>query len=281
MREILQHKKSLTGATSANTIKIFLSTEGTKTMIRMFETHKIRKQTELSDNLWKVRILDGSEQERDVFVPSCLETLPGLGNYRGEAIFSKRFYAEGNIRLEFKGVSHTAKVFLDGQEITSHYGAYTPFEAVATGLKPCEHLLEVRTDNRFSEASTVHVPNDYMTYGGITRPVALEQLPGCYIQWAHYTPKRTENGWACRAEICIRNLEKQEKTVTVSCALNGVRTELGIATLGPEKTAIIQGILPAENVKEWTPESPVLFSLLGRITEEAVPTGGSSRGNSP
>ncbi|MBR2824294.1 MAG: hypothetical protein IKE24_11485 [Clostridia bacterium] len=240
-------------------------------MIRMFETHKIRKQTELSDTLWKVRILDGSELERDVFVPSCIEMLPGLGNYRGEAIFSKRFFAEGNIRLEFKGVSHTATVILDGQEIASHYGAYTPFEAVATDLKPGEHLLEVRTDNRFSEASTVHVPNDYMTYGGITRPVALEQLPGCFIQWAHYTPKRTGNSWACQAEICIRNLEKLEKTVTVSCVLNGVRTELGIVTLEPEKATVIQGILPAENVKEWTPESPVLYSVEALLIENGTP----------
>ena len=107
-------------------------------------------------------------------VPGCWENCPDTLTYRGKAVYERRFACEGNIRLEFKGVSHTAQVYLDDMRIAEHYNAYTPFSAVVKELPAGEHTLRVYVDNSFGPDSALHVPNDYQTYGGITRPVVLE-----------------------------------------------------------------------------------------------------------
>ena len=101
-------------------------------MIRTFVTHKIRKNRELSSSLWKFRTLEGECKDKDmqVMVPSCWETYPETLRYRGKASYSREFDAAGNVRLEFKGVSHTATVFVDGEKVGFHYNAYTPFDVI-------------------------------------------------------------------------------------------------------------------------------------------------------
>ena len=73
-------------------------------------------------------------------------------------------------------MSHTATVLLDGEQIAQHYNAYTPFSVIKKDLTEGTHLLEIKVDNRFTEKSALHIPNDYMSYGGVSRPVVLEKL---------------------------------------------------------------------------------------------------------
>ena len=79
-------------------------------MLRTFTTHTVRKQAELSERLWNFAAKEGEKAGRvmKVAIPSCWETYPGFENYRAEAEYFTEFEAEGNIRLEFKGVSHMA-----------------------------------------------------------------------------------------------------------------------------------------------------------------------------
>ena len=153
-------------------------------MLRTFETNYLREVTELSSSLWEFSPNEGEFQGNvyPVWVPCCWENLPDFSAYRGTGSFRKEFEAEGNIRLVFKGVSHTATVLVDGKEVGSHYNAYTPFSVMLKDLEPGVHKLEVIADNRFSEKSALHVPNDYMSYGGISRGVAMEELEGAYIE---------------------------------------------------------------------------------------------------
>lgn len=51
-------------------------------MERLFKTHEIRKQRELS-GLWDFYKEGAQEDTRKVIVPSCFETYPGLENYTG------------------------------------------------------------------------------------------------------------------------------------------------------------------------------------------------------
>ena len=50
------------------------------------------------------------------------------------------------------------------------------------------HTLDVVADNRFSKQSALHIPNDYQSYSGISRPVVLEELKEVYIKRLHFTP---------------------------------------------------------------------------------------------
>ena len=130
-------------------------------MIRLFEQHRIRKVREL-DGMWDF-VKEDDKRQYSLPVPGCWEQHPDRLTYRGVGTYRKKIFLEKdvNLRLEWKGVSHTAEVWLDGQKLTNHYNAYTPFSAVAAGVEQGEHELTVRVDNRFSESSSLHIPNDY------------------------------------------------------------------------------------------------------------------------
>ena len=53
-------------------------------MIRTFQTRRIRREEELTEKLWTFTPLGREETPRSVPVPSCWETYPGFGDYRGE-----------------------------------------------------------------------------------------------------------------------------------------------------------------------------------------------------
>ena len=71
------------------------------------------------------------------------------------------FCAGQRVVLRFGSVTHTAKVWLNGQLIAQHKGGFTPFEADVTALlRPGETaLLTVACDNRENH-STLPVGNE-------------------------------------------------------------------------------------------------------------------------
>lgn len=75
-------------------------------MYRLFKTHNIRNTYEV-DCLWDFETSDGSYKGK-ITVPTAWETIPELVNYKGKATYTKTMNLGGNIRLAFKGVSHTA-----------------------------------------------------------------------------------------------------------------------------------------------------------------------------
>lgn len=244
-------------------------------MLRLFETHKIRKQTELSDCLWDFYTVPEAgavPMRTKALVPGCWQNCPGTRTYRGKACYERSFHAAGNIRLEFKGVSHTAEVFLDGEKAASHYNAYTPFSAVVLNLPSGEHQLKVCVDNSFGIHSALHVENDYQTYGGITRGVALEELGDIYVKTLHVTPEKADEGWRARVTAGVRNLAEQ--------SFSG-RIRFVISDGNGEKTAVIVPVQLAGNaqmevsnsiccaaVGEWSPENPVLYTVAA-VLEDA------------
>ena len=171
-------------------------------MIRLFDTHRLRETREL-DEMWD---FTANGKTYSLPVPGCWEQHPDLLNYRGQGTYTKKVYIkrQSNIRLEFKGVSHTADVYFDGVKIAHHYNAFTPFSAVIPDVSEGEHEIRVDVDNSFGEHSALHIPNDYYTYGGITRPVSLEYIGDVYIERVRFTPSLTDGKWSAATEIIIK-----------------------------------------------------------------------------
>ena len=238
-------------------------------MIRTFETHKIRKMKELSSCLWDFETLSGEgDCRQQVYVPSCWENYPGTAAYTGKARYCRTFEAEGNVRLEFKGVSHTACVYVDGEKVASHYNAYTIFEAIVPNLRSGKHTLEIIADNSFGPESALHVPNDYQSYGGISRAVIMEEIEDVYIKWIHFTPllKRNENAegkaWFGKAEINLCNVSDWDFTGNIVVNFAGHRlVSLPVTLRGKETKVITTEELLCREAEEWSPESPRLYSI--------------------
>lgn len=254
-------------------------------MIRTFDTHKVRKQRELTGRLWQFTPCQGEYAGRQyqVATPSCFESYPDFGGYRGEGIYKTTFQGGGNLRFAFKGVSHTATVWLDGREIAKHYNAYTIFDVVLTKIPDGEHTLEIKADNRFSEESALHIPNDYMSYGGITRPVVLEQIADIYLKQVHVTPFFSNGVWGAEVEAVVSNVSDavqncmvraditQENVQDVQETVQGTAQWEEIE-LAPGEQRTLARTLTFPDVEEWSMESPNLYYVNVVVEQNGVPT---------
>ncbi len=235
-------------------------------MIRLFEQHRIREVKEL-EGMWRFAKEDG--MEFSLPVPGCWEQHPELLTYRGKGTYYKTVYVKDacNIRLIFKGISHTADVYWDEQFLVHHYNAYTPFEAVVTDVACGYHTIKVEVDNSFSEASALHIPNDYYTYGGITRPVVMEILDKMYIKNIHFTPFMQEGKWFGKTEAWVENLDTCEKELTVTADLAGqsVKTVMQLKAGQCEKLTWVKEYA---DVKPWDMKNPNLYFLTLSLYDE-------------
>ena len=233
-------------------------------MIRAFDTHKIRRTRELSGSLWEFSTLpqEGEPVRLKMPVPGCWQNEPETLTYRGRARYEKKFAAAGNVRLEFKGVSHTAQIRVDGETVKEHYNAYTPFSAVLKKLPAGEHTLEVLVDNSFGPDSALHVPNDYQTYGGITRPVALEELAGQYVSGMHFTSALRDGKWHAAAEVSAENLEETPFEGSLELRLDDQTLAcLPVHLEAGEKAVLATPQIPRPDAEAWSPENPRLYLL--------------------
>ncbi len=180
-------------------------------------------------------------------VPGVWETDLDLFNHRGSGWFRREFdlardWAQG-ARLVFEAVSHTARVWLDGVELGSHYGAHTAFSFTLPHLAAGRHRLDVLVDNRYGEMNPLSAAyQDIYTWGGIPREVRLERLGGAVISEASLTPVRVKGGWAVQVEATVTGAD------TVVFRLDG-RQETAI----PVRRGKASATVPVRGVREWNP----------------------------
>ncbi|MFD0672445.1 glycoside hydrolase family 2 protein [Cohnella sp. GCM10027633] len=240
-------------------------------MIRLFEQHRVRKQKEL-EGLWDFAPVDAIADVPDAYpyrlpVPGCWESHPDFLRYRGRGVYRTTVtVAERSaLRLVFKGVSHTAHVYWDGELIADHYNAYTAFEAIVRNAMPGEHELRVHVDNTFGEHSGLHIPNDYRTYGGIIRPVAAESLPDLWIERLSFTPKRAPEGWEAEIAVWIRNGSDRGAVASVRGELAGLELDFGEIPVPAGGTASVSRAFAFPGAEPWSHERPKLYALEARL----------------
>ena len=238
--------------------------------MHLFPTHHIRK-TIPAPALWTLTVLDREMPPMKALVPSAWEMIPALHNYRGRAVYETQLAGEGNLRFCFGGVSFWAKVYLDGALLTEHYGAYTAFDAIARNVRPGLHTLRVEVDNRFSEESTLHFGNDYYSYGGITRPVTVEQLGDAYVKQLHVTPVRTAEGWEARLEAIVANLSDAPFSCSVRLTVEGQSAVTVPAEVPAAGETTVACCIPCKDVQSWSVDAPVLYGVAAELLKEGEP----------
>lgn len=239
-------------------------------MERMFCTHKVRRNIEIPA-LWTLTTLDegGLNQPMQVLVPNVWESVPALRAYRGRGRYETKVHCGGNIRLYFGGVSFRARVMLDGIEAAAHYGAFTAFDAVVRNVPDGDHTLTVEVDNRFGEDSALHVPNDYYSYGGITRPVTIEQLPDVYVDSIAVTTVQTASGWQVHVDAVVKSISDDAQTVNAVLTIAG-KAFMQTITIPANGESAMKVTADFENVTAWTPETPVLYTIEAEIRSEST-----------
>ncbi len=238
-------------------------------MDRLFRTNEIRKKTTL-DGMWSLSIKD--KGDFSVSVPGCWEQIPSLSSFRGKGIYTKkvRTAKKTNLRITFKGVSHTGDVYFDDKFIAHHYNAFTPFSAIIRACDAGEHEVKVLVDNTFGEHSSLHVPNDYYTYGGLTRPVTLEEIPDTYIEYVHFTPEFTNGKWSAKIEVCVSNIADYEFCGDISCTIDKTTLSSDVKVPAGE-TALVSLESSFDGVEPWNTKTPNLYLLNTVLSEKNMP----------
>lgn len=234
-------------------------------MERLFRTHNIRKTYE-ADSLWD---FSAGDYRGKITVPSCWETIPALASYKGKAVYTKKMIFGGNIRLAFKGVSHTADVYCDGEHIAHHYNAYTPFH-VDISTEYGEHEIKIVVDNSYSEDSALHVENDYYTYGGIIRPLIIEELNNVFIERIRFTPLMKEGGWSAKVEVDVTNKSETEESIEIRL---GIGNDLCISeniSVSARQTTTYKFNRVFSDVSAYSMDNPVLYELNAVLYKDGI-----------
>ena len=133
-----------------------------------------------------------------------------------------------------------------------------------------EHILRIEADNRFGDDSALHVPNDYYSYGGINRPVIMEEIGAAYIARCRLIPHKAEESWTLETETSIRNLSSAafQGILTICAAGQEIQTEV---LLQGDETKVFPAAVPCGNVTPWSPENPTLYQVTAQLSVEGTP----------
>lgn len=236
-------------------------------MRRNFTEHTFRPVVSL-DGLWKLEPMDSTGKTYSAIVPGVWERIPALTGFRGIGVYTRtvRIACRGHYLLRIGAVSHTGHVFWDGQEVGSHYNAYTGFDILLKDVEPGVHQLQIEVDNRFTEDSTLHIPNDYYTYGGINRSVELHQVGSLYLErMAFHSVRVSGSDYKAVVRLYLRateDVEAAEYTVTLAeSSASGSLQRLASGELLEQEVAF-----DVTSVQQWDLFRPCLYELKATVS---------------
>lgn len=247
-------------------------------MKRLFEKHRIRRVADLG-GAWNFLtdpedIGVASDWTRalpkgdTVSVPTLWNNETGLLSYEGAAWYEKRFYTDGGtLRFVFESVMTAADVWLDGEQLGSHYGGFTSFDFIVSGVTKGEHTLTVRADSRFDAHSIPQKRVDWYNYGGIARDVWAETLEGICILNHHLPYILSDDLKTATAHSCLTLYNAADHAITspLSVSVGDAVLYTGEVELAAgERRELATPETVLADVKLWSCESPTLYPLVAK-----------------
>lgn len=230
------------------------------------------RTTQSLDGLWTIIPLDQDRKSCAALVPGTWQSIPSLTGFRGQADYIRQVNVERGsaLLLRFGGVSHTADVYWDDVQAGHHYNAYTAFDVLIPWAQRGTHTLRVRVDNSWSEHSTLHIPNDYYTYGGITRPTELHYLTRAYVKELSFRSRENVDGTytaSVKAQVCaLQPLHGAAVNVSVADQLHSIH----LPDLSAGMTYMASAEIPVGHVQEWDVLQPALYDLKVTLQEQGT-----------
>ncbi len=191
--------------------------------------------------------------------------------YEREIIVPDHFLTQ-RIVLRFGSVTHTARVYINGQLVVEHKGGFTPFEAeINAFVKSGKNRLTVAVNN-IVDYTTLPVGNyreedvpgmgkvvmnspnfDFFNYAGIQRPVKLYTTPITYIRDITLTTEI--QGTNAQVGYTIET----EGDAEIHVSIHDESGETVASGTGPT------GQLSLEGVHLWQPRQAYLYSCVVEV----------------
>jgi len=245
---------------------------------RLFRTTSTREQINLK-GFWEF-ISDPAENgDEKKFFESwpAVETLmwvPGTWNstarhwqYIGQAWYRRTIEMprSGNLRLHFGGIFYYCEIWVDGRNLGSHEGGFTPFEFIIPNLEKGDHKLIVKVNSKLSSETVPKADTDWFPYGGIYRPVYAEIIPDARIQRIKVSPVlSTDKKAIIKTQVSINNISARTITKDLKLIMDG-QIKKTISVECPSGVSKHDLEIVINDPKLWSPESPYLYSLGAEI----------------
>ena len=202
---------------------------------------------------------------QQVWVPGVWNTCREYLHYEGAAWYRTRFTSGpcAAAVVRFSAVTHQANVWLDGEPLGEHYGAFLPFCFPVPALESGEHELVVRVDNTHDMTSTIPSANlDWFRYGGIHRPVWVEELPGPgYISCVRLTPVVSGAKATLRVRAELTNVGDRVIDERWTLYLDGRPAKRGQVRLDPGDAQVLLFAVDVPDARLWSPGDPQLYTV--------------------
>ncbi|MBQ6334976.1 MAG: glycoside hydrolase family 2 protein [Erysipelotrichaceae bacterium] len=219
---------------------------------------------------WSEAFLNGRDEEvEEVRIPHTVKELPlhyidhneyqMISGYRRK-VFIPEEAKDKRVFLQFDGAAHIATLYVNGKKLMTHLGGYTAFKAEITDYVKAGEECEVAV--RLDSTENPAIPPfgfviDYLTYGGIYRPVHLlieekEYISDLFVS----TPELN----TVHVEMQIEGNDKVEKTIHIK--------ELNGEVLCEYTTRNNETTFSVDRIRNWSVDDPKLY-----LCEVILPNG--------
>lgn len=206
-----------------------------------------------------------------------------IASYRFISWYRRHFtlpenYTGRNITVDFEGVATVADVYLNGELLANHKGAYTGFsvdisDKVYTDGR--ENVLAVKVNSqRQPQVPPEGGDVDYCLFGGIVRDVTMTITEPVHVKRVFVTtPDLTKNSGVVKNSVDILNNSKHGKTYTVETT---VLDKDGGTIVSVSKQAEIPAGVETNvemttgaisNPHLWDVDDPYLYTAVTRIKD--------------
>ena len=231
------------------------------------------------DRGWK----DGDWRGREVTVPHSPNAkahsgAAGRRAYDGSVgWYAREIQAPlaGHYALHFESAHYRARVYVDGDLLREHTGAYEPFSARPL-LRAGRHTIAVRVDWRDPRRQADEDwQRAWFNYGGLHRPVTLTRLGPSQLGALHVRTRLRDGG---RAQVDVTVRVRNRTRTPRRLALTGALTRDGesnplrfhAARVEAARSRELRASVVIDDPDLWSPASPDRYDLRVTVPGEAA-----------
>jgi hypothetical protein len=182
--------------------------------------------------------------------------------------------AGGHYALRFESAHYRVRVYVDGDLLRRHTGAYEPFAARPL-LRAGRHTVAVRVDWRDPQRQADEdAQRGWFNYGGLQRPVTLARL-GTSELGALHVRTRLRSGDRARVDVSVgvRNRADTRRLALFGALIRDGATyplRFGPAvTIGHGRSRTVRASVLLDAPDLWSPSSPDRYELRVAVPGEA------------